>query len=234
MRAFTDEAPPVEDPFRRILIVDDEPRIVDFVSRGLRREGFDVAAATDGKSGLERAVAERFDLVILDLLMPGLDGMSVLRGIVARRPDQPVLVLSALSDIRSKVESLEIGADDYLAKPFSFSELLARVHARLRTATRNPPASLTVGRLRLDLLRRSVDAGWGPVPLAEREFLLLKELMRHPGTIVSKERLLEAVWGYRFDPASNVLDVCVRRLRSKLGADVITTVRGAGYRVDDG
>ena len=232
MKPFSEGAPAVEDPYQRILLVDDEPRIIDFVSRGLRREGFAVDTAADGKQGLERALAERYDLVILDLLMPGLDGVSVLRGILAHKPDQPVVVLSALSDIRSKVDCLELGADDYLAKPFSFSELLARVHARLRTATRNPPAHLTAGRLRLELLRRTVDAGWGPIPLAEREFLLLEELMRHPGTTVAKERLLEAVWGYRFDPTSNVVDVCVRRLRAKLGGDAITTVRGEGYRVD--
>jgi DNA-binding response OmpR family regulator len=222
----------LEQPLRRVLVVDDEVRIVDFVSRGLRREGFSVDVATDGKSGLDRTLAETYDLVILDLLMPGLDGVSVLRGILARKPDQPVMVLSALSEIRSKVDCLELGAEDYLAKPFSFAELLARVHARLRSADRNPPTRLTLGRLRLDMLRREVDAGLGPIPLAEREFLLLQELMRHPGTTVSKERLLEAVWGFQFDPTSNVVDVCVRRLRAKLGPDAIATVRGVGYRVD--
>jgi DNA-binding response OmpR family regulator len=156
----------------------------------------------------------------------------VLRGILARRPNQPVLILSALSDIRSKVECLEIGAEDYVAKPFSLAELLARVHARLRSVDRNPPTDLTVGRLRLDMLRREADAGLGPIPLAEREFLLLQELMRHAGTAVGKERLLEVVWGLQFDPMSNVVDVCVRRLRSKLGQDVVTTVRGVGYLVD--
>ena len=232
MKPFSQGAPTQEQPLRRVLVVDDESRILDFVSRGLRGEGFWVDVAADGKTGLERSLNERYDLVILDLLMPGLDGVSVLRGILARKPDQPVMVLSALSDIRSKVDSLELGAEDYLAKPFSFAELLARVHARLRSADRNPPTHVTVGRLRLDMLRREVDAGWGPISLAEREFLLLQELMRHPDDTVSKERLLSAVWGYRFDPTSNVVDVCVRRLRAKLGPDVIVTVRGEGYRVD--
>jgi DNA-binding response OmpR family regulator len=232
MKPFSQGAPTQEQPVRRVLVVDDESRILDFVSRGLRREGFWVDVAADGKTGLDRSLKERYDLVILDLLMPGLDGVSVLRGILARKPDQPVMVLSALSDIRSKVDCLELGAEDYLAKPFSFAELLARVHARLRSADRNPPTHLAVGRLRLDMLRREVDAGWGPISLAEREFLLLQELMRHPDDTVSKERLLSAVWGYRFDPTSNVVDVCVRRLRAKLGLDAIITVRGEGYRID--
>jgi DNA-binding response OmpR family regulator len=232
MKPFTQGGPTVEQSLHRILIIDDESSILDFLSRGLRHEGFAVDVAADGKAGLELAVANSYDLVILDLLLPGLDGVSVLRGILARKPNQPVMVLSALSDIRSKVDCLELGAEDYLAKPFSFDELLARVHARLRAADRNPPSHLTVGRLRLDLLRREVDAGWGPIPLAEREFRLLHELMRHPGTTVSKEQLLRAVWGFTFDPGSNVVDVCVRRLRAKLGSDAITTVRGEGYRVD--
>ncbi len=232
MRPLSQGAPVLEPSLRRILVVDDESRILDFVSRGLRREDFSVDVAADGKTGLERALSEAYDLVILDLLMPGLDGVSVLRGILARKPDQAVIVLSALTDLRSKVECLELGAEDYLAKPFSFAELLARVHARLRNADRNPPTHLAAGRLRLDLLRREVDAGWGPITLAEREFLLLQELMRHPGTTVSKEQLLETVWGFRFDPTSNVVDVCVRRLRAKIGSDVITTVRGEGYRID--
>ncbi len=232
MRPLSQGAPVLEPPLRRILVIDDESRILDFVSRGLRREDFSVDVAADGKTGLERALSETYDLVILDLLMPGLDGVSVLRGILARKPDQPVIVLSALADLRSKVDCLELGAEDYLAKPFSFAELLARVHARLRNADRNPPTHLAAGRLRLDMLRREVDAGWGPIPLAEREFLLLQELMRHPGTTVGKDQLLEAVWGFRFDPTSNVVDVCVRRLRAKIGSDVITTVRGTGYRID--
>jgi DNA-binding response OmpR family regulator len=219
-------------PLRRILVVDDESRILDFVSRGLEREGFSVDLAADGKTGLEQALSRSYDLVILDLLLPGLDGVSVLRGIVSNKPDQPVMVLSALSDIGSKVDCLELGAEDYLAKPFSLAELLARVHARLRSADRNPPRHLAAGGLRLDTLRREVDAGWGPIVLADREFRLLRELMRHPGTTVTKEQLLEAAWGFRFDPTSNVVDVCVRRLRAKLGADAITTVRAEGYRVD--
>src|SRR5690242_6589811 len=233
MRASSQGLPAALDqPVRKILVIDDELRIADFVARGLRHEGFVVETAADGTTGLERAVEGAFDLVVLDLLLPGLDGVSVLRGILARRPDQPVIVLSALSNIRSKVDCLELGAEDYLAKPFSFEELLARVHARIRSAERNPPIHLSAGSVTLDIRRREVDVGWGPVPLAEREFLLLQELMQHPGTVVSKERLLASVWSLRFDPTSNVVDVCVRRIRTKLGRDIITTVRGEGYRID--
>lgn len=215
----------------RILLVDDEPRILNFVSRGLRSEGFLVDVASDGTNGLQQALREHYDLVILDLLMPGLDGVSVLRGILSRKPHQPVMVLSALSDVRSKVDCLELGADDYLGKPFSFTELLARVHARLRSAARTGPSRLSAGRVSLDVIRREADVGRGPIPLAEREFLVLQELMRNAGRTVSKEHLLLAVWGYTFDPVSNVVDVYVRRLRAKLGADVVATVRGKGYRV---
>ncbi len=216
----------------RILVIDDEPRILNFVRRGLRGEGFSVDVTTEGGEGLRQAIAERYDLVILDLLMPGLDGTAVLRGILARKPQQAVMVLSALTATNSKVHALELGAEDYLAKPFAFDELLARVHARLRSAARHPSTQLTSTRLTLDVIRREADAGSGPVPLAEREFLLLQELMRNAGRTVSKERILSAVWGYHFEPESNVVDVCVRRLRAKLGADAVVTVRGEGYRVD--
>jgi DNA-binding response OmpR family regulator len=161
-----------------------------------------------------------------------MDGHEVLRRILERRPEQQVLVLSALNDTDSKVRCLERGAEDYISKPFSLDELLARVHARLRTAQRRDRTHLVVGRLTLDVIRRRADAGNGPVALAEREFQLLRELMTGAGATVSKERLLSAVWGYHFDPGSNVVDVYVRRLRAKLGPDVIATVRGVGYRVE--
>jgi DNA-binding response OmpR family regulator len=218
----------------RILLIDDEPRILRFVSRALRAEGFSVETAADGTEGRRRALSERFDLILLDLLLPGLDGTAVLRAILAHKPDQPVIVLSALNTIRSKVDLLELGADDYVAKPFVFDELLARIRARLRNAAKDRPTQWSAGSLKLDVVRRHADRGWGSVPLAEREFLLLQELMRNAGRTVSKERLLSAVWGYHFDPGSNVVDVYVRRIRAKLGRDVITTVRGMGYRIDGG
>jgi len=218
----------------RILLIDDERRILNFVSRGLRSEGFEVDVAETGLEGLKRAVSERYDLIVLDLLMPEVDGTTVLHGIMLRKPDQAVIVLSALGDSESKVRCLELGADDYLAKPFSFEELLARVRARLRAAARSPSTRLSTGRLTLDVIRRQVDSGAGPVALADREFLLLQELMRNAGRTVSKERLLSSVWGYHFDPETNVVDVYVRRLRAKLGAETIQTARGEGYRIDAG
>lgn len=215
----------------RILLVDDEQRILNFVARALRNEGFEVALAADGEAGLAMAASGGFDLVVLDLLMPGMDGTTVLRRLLQRRPEQVVIVLSCLTDADSKVECLEAGAEDYLAKPFSLEELLARIRLRLRDARRSGPTRLSAGRLRLDVVRREADAGDGPVILTKREFLLLRELMRHAGTTVSKERLLSTVWGYHFDPGSNVVDVAVRRLRAKLGPHLVETVRGEGYRL---
>jgi DNA-binding response OmpR family regulator len=218
-------------PLAKILVVDDEQRILRFVVRGLRAEGYEVVSADNGTDGLRKALNGRYDLVVLDLLMPGLDGVSVLRRLLAERPAQAVIVLSCLSASATKVRCLEAGAEDYLAKPFSLDELLARVRVRLRAAAGRMGTSLVAGRLRLDLIRREADSGAAPVPLAEREFLLLRELMQHPGRIVSKQRLLSAVWCYHFDPGSNVVDVYVSRLRAKLGAATIVTVRGEGYRI---
>lgn len=219
-------------PVGRILLVDDEPRILDFVRRGLQAEGFAVDVASLGEEGLRMAVAQSYDLVILDLVMPGLDGAGILRKLLARKPSQAVLILSALSDTSTKVTLLELGAEDYLAKPFSLEELLARVRARIRGVARHGPTTIRTSHVVLDLVRREVDMGSGAVPLADREFLLLKELLRNAGRTVSKERLLSSVWGYQFDPRSNVVDVYVGRLRAKLGPELITTVRGEGYRID--
>jgi DNA-binding response OmpR family regulator len=218
-------------PLARILVIDDEPRILRFVVRGLQADGYSVDSADTGTDGLRKALQGQYDLVILDLLMPGLDGASVLHRLVAERPRQAVMVLSCLTATATKVRCLEAGAEDYLAKPFSMDELLARVRARLRVAAGRPVTSLVAGRLRLDLIRREADSGAGPVPLAEREFLLLRELMQRPDQIVSKQRLLSAVWRFHFDPGSNVVDVYVSRLRAKLGAATIATVRGEGYRI---
>jgi two-component system, OmpR family, response regulator len=217
----------------RILLIDDEQRILDFVSRGLEAEGYVVDVAANGDAGLQAALDQSHDLVILDLLLPDRGGHEVLRHLVRQHPGQPVIVLSALSDTASKVNSLELGAEDYLAKPFFFEELLARVRVRLRDA-RSRPTVLEVGGLSLDLISRQARNESGRVQLAEREFLLLRELMTRAGDILSKDWLLAAVWGYRFDPGSNVVDVYVRRLRAKLGGDAIKTVRGEGYRIDAG
>jgi two-component system copper resistance phosphate regulon response regulator CusR len=220
----------------RILLIDDEQRVLRFVSRGLRAEGYTVDLADNGTDGLRMALTGSYDLIILDLLMqPGLDGSTVLRRIVRKLPSQQVIIVSCLTETATKVRCLEAGAGDYLAKPFSLDELLARVQAHLRVLARSRTVTtLQAGRLKLDLVRREADSGSGSVPLAEREFLLLCELMRHAGQTVSKERLLSSVWQYDFDSGSNVVDVYVGRLRAKLGAEAIRTVRGTGYRIDGG
>jgi two-component system OmpR family response regulator len=214
-----------------VLVVDDEPRIVSFVSRALSAEGFQVDGAHDGIRALELASTGSYELVVLDLLLPRLDGMAVLQGLMESRPDQRVLILSALSDVETKVKCLEFGASDYLSKPFSLAELVARVRARLRRPGAGPRHRfLTAGALTLDLTRRIAELHGQRVTLSEREFLLLEHLVYQRGEVCSRQRLLADVWGYFFDPGSNVVDVCVGRLRAKLGKDVIETVRNVGYR----
>jgi DNA-binding response OmpR family regulator len=216
---------------RRILVVDDEPRIRDFISRALLTAGYAVDAAADGTDGLRQAMGGDYGLVILDLVMPGLDGRQFLVELLAERREQPVLVLSCLADVTTKVDCLELGAQDYLTKPFSLAELLARVRVRLRGDGHQVNEVLRAGDLTLDVGRLEASIGDGPVALTRLEFLLLRELMEHAGQAVGKGQLLASVWGYDFDPGSNVVDVCVRRLRSKLGFDLIKTVRGEGYRL---
>src|SRR6266571_6789005 len=214
----------------RILVVDDEPRIRDFITRALVTAGYSVEVAGSGSEGLRMATADGYDLVILDLIMPDVDGRQILTALLRERHEQPVLVLSCLADVTTKVDCLELGAQDYLTKPFSLAELLARVRVRLRG---EPHAHevLKAGDLILDVGRLEANIGHGPVALTRLEFMLLRELMEHPGQSVGKVQLLASVWGYDFDPGSNVVDVCVRRLRSKLGFDLIKTVRGEGYQL---
>ncbi|MGE5133440.1 MAG: response regulator transcription factor [Gemmatimonadota bacterium] len=216
---------------RRILLVDDEPRIRDFISRALAAAGYAIDFAETGSEGLRQALSAGYDLVILDLIMPDLDGRQVLTQLVRERPEQPVLVLSCLADVTTKVDCLELGAQDYLTKPFSLAELLARVRVRLREDSHAGGEVLRAGELILDVGRLEANIGRGPVALTRLEFLLLRELMEHAGQSVAKGQLLASVWGYDFDPGSNVVDVCVRRLRSKLGFDLIKTVRGEGYQL---
>jgi two-component system, OmpR family, response regulator len=219
----------------RLLVIEDEARIRAFLARGFEAEGYAVDGADNGQDGLALALAQPYDLVLLDLLLPRLDGLQVLRELQRRRPELPVLILSARSDLPTKLRGFELGACDYLPKPFSLDELLARVRAHLRRAPAHAPEAgnvLHAGRIELDLARRQVRIDGTAADLADREFRLLHHLVLHCGEVVSRERLLSDVWGYNFDPGSNVVDVCVRRLRKKLGPDApIETVRHAGYRL---
>jgi DNA-binding response OmpR family regulator len=218
----------------RVLVIEDEARILAFLARGLDAEGYTVDAAQDGRSGLGLALLEDWDLVVLDLLLPELDGFEVLRELHAARPGLPVLVLSARSDLATKLPRFELGATDHMGKPFALEELLARVRVHLRRANAggDQTTQLRGGSVLLDLTRRQARVGDVVCDLSDREFRLLHHLLLHLGEVVSRERLLSDVWGYHFDPGSNVVEVCVRRLRRKLGPGVpIETVRHAGYRL---
>jgi DNA-binding response OmpR family regulator len=217
----------------RILVIEDEPRILGFLARGLEAEGFTVHASRNGREGLKRARRDQYDLVLLDLLLPGLDGLSVLHELNRLRPEVPVVIVSARSDLQTKLRGFGLGAADYLSKPFSFDELIARIHVQLRRNGRGENGQvLRAGTLALDLTRREVQRDGTTVQLSDREFRVLHHLLEHQGEVISRERLLSEVWGYHFNPGSNVVDVCIRRLRKKLGSDApIETVRHAGYRV---
>jgi DNA-binding response OmpR family regulator len=218
----------------RILVIEDEARILAFVTQALRAEGHTVLAADDGEQGLALALSQRYDLLVLDLLLPGLDGLEVLRALRAREPELPVVILSARSDLETKLRGFALGADDYLAKPFALGELLARVRVHLRhhRPGSESPHIVHVGRLLVDLTRREARIGTRVSDLTDREFRLLHFLLEHAGEVMSREQLLADVWGYDFDPQSNVVDVSIRRLRRKLGPDApIETVRNVGYRL---
>jgi DNA-binding response OmpR family regulator len=218
----------------RILVIEDEARILSFLARGLEAEGYSVEGAGDGRVGLALALRESWDLVVLDLLLPGIGGLDVLRRLHDARPDVRVLILSARSDLATKLQGFQLGAGDYIQKPFSLEELLARIRVQLRLghAVGDDGNVVRVGRLTLDLARRQAHIDDMVCHLSDREFRVLHHLALHADEVISRERLLADVWGYTFDPGSNVVDVCVRRLRKKLGPDApIETVRHAGYRL---
>ncbi|MGV9310974.1 response regulator transcription factor [Streptomyces sp. NPDC003691] len=218
----------------RILIVEDEERIASFVEKGLRANGFTTSVVHDGDAAYDYAVTGGFDLVILDIGLPGRDGFTVLRQLREAQVTVPVIVLTARDSVRDTVAGLEGGADDWMTKPFRFEELLARVRLRLRTAARAPEVTvLRNGELTLDLRTRRARSGERMVDLTAREFVLLELFLRHPGQVLSREQILSHVWGYDFDPGSNIVDVYVRALRKKLGADRVETVRGMGYRLPE-
>lgn len=217
----------------RILIVEDEDRISSFVAKGLKAEGFTPTVVADGITGLDYALTGEFDLMVLDIGLPGMDGFRVLERVSAERPALPVIVLTARDSVTDTIAALEGGAADYMSKPFRFGELLARVRLRLRApGEAAPDDEVVAGEVRLDLRHRRAFVGDKEVELSAREFALAEVLMRNRGLVLSREQLLSQVWGYDFDPGSNVVDVYVGYLRKKLGAQLVSTARGLGYRVD--
>jgi len=218
----------------RVLLVEDDDTIAAFVEKGLREAGFAVDRAADGRTGLQRALADSYDAAIVDVMLPQMDGIDLIDSLRAKHVRTPVLILSAKRSVDDRVRGLQAGGDDYLTKPFAFAELLARVQALIRRATgAAEPTRLTVADLRLDLLTRKVSRGDRAVDLRPREFALLEYLMRNPDRVVSKTSILSHVWGYNFDPNTNVVDVLVSRLRDKIDRPferkLLHTVRGVGY-----
>jgi len=216
----------------RILVVEDDPKIASFVAGGLRQHGFAVDPVGDGDEALALTATTTYDAAVVDVMLPRLDGLSLVRRLRAGGNALPVLFLSARSSVDDRISGLQAGGDDYLTKPFAFSELLARLQALIRRATRTPEATrLTAGDIELDLATRAVQVGGQPVELQPREFTLLAFLLRHAGRAVTKTMILEHVWDYSFDPQTNVVDVLVHRLRAKVDPEHrrIETVRGVGY-----
>lgn len=217
----------------RILVVEDDAKIASFVVKGLKQEGYAVDHAPDGDTGLSLVTTTPYDAAVIDIMLPGLDGLSLVKRLRASRAELPVLFLSARSSVEDRVKGLQAGGDDYLTKPFAFAELSARLQALIRRATRTPEATkLTVGDVELDLISRTATVAGNVIDqLQPREFALLEYLLRHPKRPVTKTMILEHVWDYSFDPQTNVVDVLMHRLRSKIDPDKkrIETVRGVGY-----
>jgi two-component system OmpR family response regulator len=223
----------------RILVIEDDKEVASFIRNGLVQAGCNVDHAGNGRDGLFLATTEKYDALVVDRMLPGVDGLTVIRTLRASSNTTPVLILSALGEVDDRVKGLKAGGDDYLVKPFAFSELLARLEAlarRAKASTDAPPTTLKCADLELDLLRREVRRAGKPIDLQPREFQLLEFLLRHVGQVVTRTMLLEGVWDYHFDPQTNVIDVHISRLRSKIdkGFDrpLLHTVRGAGYRLD--
>lgn len=218
----------------RILLVEDDPTIAEFVEHGLKEAGYAVDAVADGRTGLDRAVAGPYDAAVVDVMLPQMDGLAVIDALRGKGVRTPVLILSARRTVDDRVRGLQAGGDDYLTKPFAFAELLARLQALIRRATgAAEPTRLTVGDLSLDLLTRRITRSGQPVELRPREFALLEYLMRNAGKVLTKTMILSHVWGYTFDPNTNVVDVLVSRLREKIDRPfrlkLLQTVRGVGY-----
>jgi len=223
-----------EKPVMRILLVEDDEKIASFIVGGLRQSGFAVDHAADGLEGLRLASAEPYAVAVIDVMLPGMDGLKLIEELRRRKVNTPIIILSAKRSVEDRVRGLETGSDDYLSKPFSFSELLARVQALIRRSTSTAePTRLTVGGLAMNLLTREVVRDDTPVQLQPREFSLLEYFMRNPGKVLSKTMIMEHVWDYHFDPQTNLVDVLVCRLRNKIDRDfdrkMLHTLRGVGY-----
>jgi len=219
----------------RVLVVEDERKIAGFVRHGLEEQGFVVEVCSDGDEAYTLATTRAYDVLVLDIMLPGRDGLSILKNLRARKQTVPVILLTARAEPNERVEGLNLGADDYLTKPFYIEELVARLHAVVRRATGEPLSLLQTGDLSMNLITRDVRRGGQPVELTAREFSLLERLLSAPGRVFTRTQLLEHVWGYDFDPETNLVDVNIRRLRKKLGDEaaplLIETVRGVGYRL---
>jgi DNA-binding response OmpR family regulator len=214
-----------------ILIVEDEARISSFVEKGLRAAGYTCSVSSDGGDALALAQTGQFDLILLDIGLPTLDGYEILRRLRMHDRTTPVIMLTARNSVEDTVVSLDSGANDYLAKPFKFDELLARIRIRMRDQALPATSQLRHGNIVLDMRSRRATSEGEPVELSPREFALAEELLKYPGQVLSRGQLLSRVWGYDFDPGSNIVDVYIRYLRNKFGPDSIETVRGAGYRL---
>jgi DNA-binding response OmpR family regulator len=219
----------------KVLLVEDDRKIASFVKKGLKEQGLIVDYCADGDEGYYLATTQAYDVIVLDIMLPGRDGLSILRGLREEKITASVILLTARSALQERVEGLNLGADDYLSKPFYMEELLARIHAVTRRATGDQLSLMQVGHLTVNLITRGVLIGKEKVELTAREFSLLELLMRSPGRVFTRTQILEHVWGYDFDPQTNVVDVYVRRLRSKVdvkpNTPLIETVRGVGYRM---
>lgn len=219
----------------KVLLIEDDRKISSFIKKGLKEQGFLVDACENGDDGYALASEQAYDVIVLDIMLPGRDGLSILRGLREKKNTVPVILLTARSALQERVEGLNLGADDYLSKPFYMEELLARIHAVTRRASGDQLSLLQTGPLTVNLITREVRVGTEKVELTTREFSLLELLMRSPGRVFSRTQILDHVWGYDFDPQTNVVDVYVRRLRSKVDAKpeepLIETVRGVGYRM---
>jgi two-component system, OmpR family, response regulator len=222
----------------RILLVEDDKQTALFVSKGLKQEGFAVDSSSDGENGLHLVLTESYDAAVIDIMLPKLDGLALIDEMRRNGIQTPVIVLSAKSSVDDRIKGLQAGGDDYLVKPFAFSELVARIHALLRRASRaDAPSALSVGNLTMDLLRRKVFRKGVQIDLQPKEFALLEYLMRNTGRVVSKTMIMEHVWDYNFDPRTTVVEARVCRLRDKVdrpfGNDLIHTIRGVGYVLEE-